>query len=329
MGSNRTQKQIRKALLVTLLLAGTAGADEIAFQADRVYYTNSQGADPGPVERGGDGLNFIDLSPDGRFLLCIGHLYKSWGEYYWLFARDRRDKVTLLEYQIAEERNPPQINSPRWSADCREILFVVENRLHTIPFSGNIVWVSYDEDYKIRVPPAKVNPDQYPPARHFTVGEERLWYCDWAPDDHFVASTREELWLTDGNTPRSLGEGFNPDVSPDGTTIAFLIDTDEGKELWTMDVDGSNRRFIHRYIQSLHTDGSYIAWSPDSQEIAYFTFEGIWGVTLDGTVRRILFIEGANIQAISWSPSQPIPTAIRSASWGQVKSQHTQPLHAD
>ena len=88
------------ALIVTLL-AVIAGADEIAFQADPVYNTNSQGADPGPVERGGDGLNFIDLSPDGRFLLCIGHLYKSWGEYYWLFARDRRDNVTLLEYQIA------------------------------------------------------------------------------------------------------------------------------------------------------------------------------------------------------------------------------------
>ena len=164
-----------------------------------------------------------------------------------------------------------------------------------------------------------MNPYQYPPVRQFTVGEERLWYCDWVPDDRFVASTREKIWLTDGNTTRSLGEGFNPDVSPDGTTIAFLIDTDEGKELWTMDVDGSNRRFIHRYTQSLHTDGSYIAWSPDSQEIAYFTFEGIWEVTLDGTVRSILFIEGANIQAISWSPSQPISTAIYPATWGQVK----------
>ena len=328
MGNDRSKEQIRYAALV-VLLAIAAGADEIAFQTDRVYYTNSQGADPGPVERGGDGLNFIDLSPDGRFLLCIGHLYKSWGEYYWLFARDRRDNVTLLEYNLFADRDPPQIYSPRWSADCREILFAVENRLHTIPFTGNVVYVSYDVDYELRVPPAKVNPDQYPPVRQFTVGEERLWYCDWAPDGHFVASTREEIWLTDGTTTRSLGEGFNPDVSPDGTTIAFLIDTDEGKELWTMEVDGSNRRFIHRYIQSLHTDGSYIAWSPDSQEIAYFTFEGIWGVTLDGTVRSILFIEGANIQAISWSASQPIPTAIYPATWGQVKLENAGPLEAD
>ena len=305
------QKQVY-LIAAVLIAVSTSYADEIAFLADRVYYTNANGADPGPFKRGRDTGEPIDLSPDGNYLLHVAYVYKSWGDEHAIYAKNRQDGKNNLVSRNGSSfsgRIPKELEyasrlySPRWSPDGKWILYARDNELITRPFTK----------------------EYYYAGKTFPIVSvsEVVEYCDWAPDGRFVASTRNhEIWITDGSSSQLLGKGFNPDVSPDGTKIAFLVHGEGGeKNIWTMNLDGSDRQLIHSYIQSLSTRGAYIAWSPDSSEIAFFTFEGIWATSLDGIERSVLLIDGAGISSISWSPSwgADTETGVSPASWGEVK----------
>jgi Tol biopolymer transport system component/DNA-binding winged helix-turn-helix (wHTH) protein len=70
-----------------------------------------------------------------------------------------------------------------------------------------------------------------------------------------------------GGSARQLHvEGLEPVVSPDGACIAFLKGSKIRQQLWIMNADGSQPR------QLAGKEGDYfgqIAWSPDSQRLAY------------------------------------------------------------
>lgn len=79
----------------------------------------------------------------------------------------------------------------------------------------------------------------------------------------------------DGSNPVNLTQTPNvhehyPQVSPDGTKIAFSVDTGEGRDtvrsLWVMDTDGKNRR---KLVDSAREP----FWSPDSKVIGYLPQE--------------------------------------------------------
>jgi Tol biopolymer transport system component len=57
-----------------------------------------------------------------------------------------------------------------------------------------------------------------------------------------------------------------PQISPDGTRIAFSVDTGEGRDairsLWVMDINGKHRKKIADYAREPF-------WSPDSKTIGY------------------------------------------------------------
>ena len=61
-----------------------------------------------------------------------------------------------------------------------------------------------------------------------------------------------------------------PQVSPDGTKIAFTADSGEGREtirsLWVMNVDGTNRRKLADHAREQF-------WAPDSRSIGYLPQE--------------------------------------------------------
>ena len=293
----------------------------MAFLANggNVYYTDSQGADPGPVERNAGYIEIfpsdtIDLSPDGGFLLYISYIFKSFGEWYSVIIEGRwgkpfrswQDNPLQGEYfkesalDVLGEKWATRLYSPRWSPDGSQILFARSNELLVLEPDEGII-------------------------QQISVGSEVIEYCDWAPHGRFVASNRTgEIWITDGSSSQLLGKGFNPDVSPDESKIAFLQDDGE-KSIWTMDLDGTNRKLMVDYVRSVPTRkrGFYFAWSPDSREIAFFTPDEIRAVSLfDGTVRSVLNIEGAGITSISWSPAwgAETGTGVSPASWGQVKS---------
>ena len=86
-----------------------------------------------------------------------------------------------------------------------------------------------------------------------------------------------EIWVmnADGSNPVNLTQTpkvqeHYPQVSPDGTRIAFSVDTGEGRDtvrsLWVMDVDGKNRK---KLVDSAREP----FWSPDGQLIGFLPQE--------------------------------------------------------
>lgn len=124
-------------------------------------------------------------------------------------------------------------------------------------------------------------------------------YCydgHFSPDGSQIAFTHQEkeqnqfdIWIMnrDGSNPRNLTNSAEKDetfpvISPNGEKIAYLLTSDKGFELYTMNLDGSG--------QTLLTTGSFDlmqTWSPDSQKIAFSSarsgFFNIWTVNADGS----------------------------------------------
>lgn len=80
----------------------------------------------------------------------------------------------------------------------------------------------------------------------------------------------------DGGTPKQIGTGTNPTVSPDGLQVAFTVNkdlpSDDTGQLWVMNIDGTNLRSLGQTPLrpgSYRTDMDRIAWSPDGTQIAY------------------------------------------------------------
>lgn len=117
-----------------------------------------------------------------------------------------------------------------------------------------------------------------------------------------------DLWTPQVQSPDQKEQGFQPSYSPDGTKIAFIVDSAPGgsptlsrQGLWVMDADGTNLAQLDNW-DSTHTDSAYlysgtqIAWSNDSQWIAYvdYGFAGgdgtfsVYKIKPDGTSKTLL-----------------------------------------
>ena len=114
-----------------------------------------------------------------------------------------------------------------------------------------------------------------------------------------------DIWImnADGTNPTNLtntsnqSEGF-PVVSPDGQKIAYLFAWPGGFEIYTMNLDGSDRKPVtSREVDWMPT------WSPDGQQIAFSSFRddsfNIWVVNRDGTGLRKVTTFGKDRLAIS------------------------------
>jgi Tol biopolymer transport system component len=65
--------------------------------------------------------------------------------------------------------------------------------------------------------------------------------------------------------PESLDNA--PSVSPDGQSIAFISERDGSRQLWTMNIDGTNRRRLTRDVVNLLLTPK--SWTPDSKSILF------------------------------------------------------------
>ena len=158
----------------------------------------------------------------------------------------------------------------------------------------------------------------------------------WSPDSTHIAYEVEtddghQLWVADadGTNPRELtdsvtptrfayayGTSFGWGWSPDGTHIAYEVETDDGHQLWVADADGANPT---KLAQSLWLSG-YV-WSPDGRRIAYSfeyrvpagedldIFSKLWVADVDGTRPTELTDDGSSLTGdgssnddFVWSP---------------------------
>jgi Tol biopolymer transport system component/DNA-binding winged helix-turn-helix (wHTH) protein len=86
----------------------------------------------------------------------------------------------------------------------------------------------------------------------------------WTPDGHIVYDTRDDgmlhIWVADSAGPQRAqlspdnSEERQPDVSPDGSLVAFVSKRSGNAALWVMDADGRNARRL--------TSPEVQAWRP-------------------------------------------------------------------
>jgi hypothetical protein len=104
------------------------------------------------------------------------------------------------------------------------------------------------------------------------------------------------------NLTNSPAVDFAPQLSPDGTQIAFVSDRDGSRDIFIMDIDGENVR----NLSASPVDDYPFAWSSDGTQIAYISR------TSDSAAINIVDADGANFtpvlvglpraESLSWSP---------------------------
>lgn len=93
----------------------------------------------------------------------------------------------------------------------------------------------------------------------------------------------------------------HPDLSPDGSTIAFVRKVGDDFDLWTMGIDGSDPQ---RLTWSA-AEASAPAWSPDGRRIAFSgTRRGKTGLyVIDANGRRLRRLRAGDHGQPAWSPN--------------------------
>src|SRR5436309_1620047 len=107
----------------------------------------------------------------------------------------------------------------------------------------------------------------------FSTSEGTWISADLSPDKSWIvfdllghiyripAAGGEATVLTQGS---GVALNFQPRISPDGKTIAFITDRRGQYNLWTMNADGSNQRPV---FTDLNTTALEPAWTPDGNYI--------------------------------------------------------------
>jgi TolB protein len=182
----------------------------------------------------------------------------------------------------------------------------------SLPQNGKIAFTSFhvqDKDYGIFT----VDPDGSS-LRWLTNNVEPYDHLAWSPDGTKLAINEYDgpIWVmgADGSNLRRLTSNrsdlrySSPTWTPDGTTLAFGIDNDPskfGNDLYTMDVDGSNKT---RITNSPKIYKSSIDISPDGSQICLSQKDEIFVMNVDGSNLTRLTTERGNVNATdcSWSP---------------------------
>jgi len=158
----------------------------------------------------------------------------------------------------------------------------------------------------------------------------------WSPDGKHVAlpcielseaGATEQIFVINVETGESKGltsfvGGNNwPDWSPDSMKIMYLreppgcwwspysFDSDEGADVWGVDIDGSNET----QLTDISKNWEAGCWSPDGSKIVYASWKkssigreaqeiGIWVMNEDGSDRKLLTkVDTGFIEYIKWS----------------------------
>ena len=207
------------------------------------------------------------LSPSGRYLAFVRRTDFVVSEIY----------LSTLQPDFTPEGEPKRITyenrlttSPVWAVDGREIMFLsgelgADAALYSVSISG----VGKPNVLPFLREGAALLALARPAGGPFPPGPRRLAYTR-AIKDHNI--WRTDAYRADGrfSTPRpfisSTRIDFNPQLSPDGTRIAFESSRSGSTEIWVANSDGSNPMQV-TYVGGPLTSAA--RWCPDGQRIIF------------------------------------------------------------
>ena len=270
------------------ILANPAATIESDFPADlrltRIIYRSERLDGVGAFVMNHDGSSsrrlsdtgrFSGWSPDGRYVLLVGH------DIY-VHHLDSMSESNLT-------RDGGEYISAWWSPDGSHIAYTQSEDIHVMDPQGGA-------------------------RRNLTNDGERYTRLSWSPDARQMVflSNRDgnsEIYAMDldGGNRRNLtnnaAEDTFPRWSPDGRHIGFYTERDGNDELYVMDADGRNPRNLSRHSSGLDWG---LSWSPDGRRIAFTSIRGgpreIYVVDVDGGEPVNLTRNRRIDENPSWSP---------------------------
>jgi len=94
----------------------------------------------------------------------------------------------------------------------------------------------------------------------------------------------EDVWGT--------SRPYHPTVSPDGSTVAFILDHEGTTDLWVTDLEGGLARLTTDRALTAYWEDADPVWAPDNDQIAYNSAGWVYVVSAVSGIKRQL-IEGA------------------------------------
>jgi dipeptidyl aminopeptidase/acylaminoacyl peptidase len=174
-----------------------------------------------------------DLSPDGRMITVDGY------DALWVFARRGGGARRIARNAFSSD--------PVWAPSGRELAFVRDEGLYTISASGR--------NEKRIFKGVAVTPDWSP------AGDEIVFVRDPFERDPASGTGVSVIHSVrpDGQGLRPIVRGRHPDLSPDGSKLAFAR---RGDGVYVADMDGSAPRRIV-------ANAEHPEWSPDGAYLAF------------------------------------------------------------
>lgn len=182
-------------------------------------------------------------SPDGQKIV-----FTTWNGYLSVMNVDGTNLHTLTA-------NVDSPETPRWSPDGNTLLFT-----KGADYDRDIYFINSDGSNLIRLPIDST----YEESVQFSSDGNKVFFCGTNFPDIFSANCdgSEFINLT---SDMELRTSSGPQLSPDGTKIAFASNQTGEYSLYIMATDGSGKQELTGQIDI----DSGISWSPDGKEIAF------------------------------------------------------------
>ena len=218
-------------------------AQAIAYESSgSIWLVNPDGTNPRQVQASGSSP---DIHPDGT-KIAFGHPPGSFDIYTAPINGGTPTKVP--------GSTPDSDNSPQWSTD-----------------GSGLLWTTAGQSFNTYVadPYTETTPVVFP---------EGVYFADWGRvngSEVIVAvdGTTGMIGLYDPTTGNRIGdpivEGIAPEISPDGTKLAYASDLHGDMDIFVLDLTDPNATALHLTTSSA-TD-SNPTWSPDNLWIAFST----------------------------------------------------------